>query len=80
MRLELKDAGEEVFETVKTTVTLDNGTEVPVNYEMRFFDHAWKAYDVNIEGRSYVAYYRDFFRQEIDSKGFDKVIDELNAT
>ncbi len=80
MRLDLLRPGEEDFVTVKTMVTLDDGTEVPVNYEMRWFDHAWKVYDVNIEGRSYVLYYRGVFRQEIEAKGFDKVIEDLKAS
>ena len=80
LRLKPVPPGEEDFVTVKTLVTLDDGTEVPVNYEMRWFEHAWKVYDVNIEGRSYVLYYRGIFGQEIEAKGFDKVIEDLNAS
>ena len=79
LRLELQ-AAEEDFVTVKTLVTLDDGTEVPVNYEMRRVEHAWKVYDVNIEGRSYVLYYRGVLGKEIEAEGFDKVIEDLNAS
>ena len=79
LRLELQTA-EEDFVTVKTLVTLDDGTEVPVNYEMRRVEHAWKVYDVNIEGRSYVLYYRSVLGKEIEANGFDKVIEDLNAS
>ncbi len=79
LRLELQSA-EEDFVTVKTLVTLDDGTEVPVNYEMRRVEHDWKVYDVNIEGRSYVLYYRSVLGKEIEAKGFDKVIEDLNAS
>ncbi len=72
-------SGEE-FVTVRTLVTLDNGTEVPVNYEMRWFERTWKVYDVNIEGRSYVLYYRGVYSQEIEAKGIDKIIEDLNAS
>ena len=79
LRLEMQTA-EEDFVTVKTLVTLDDGTEVPVNYEMRRVGHAWKVYDVNIEGRSYVLYYRSVLGKEIEANGFDKVIEDLNAS
>ena len=80
LRLKPVPLSEEEFVTVKTLVTLDDGTEVPVNYEMRWFENLWKIYDVNIEGRSYVFYYRGIFGQEIEVKGFDKVIEDLNAS
>ena len=80
MRLKPVPLGEEEFVTVKTLVALDNGTEVPVNYEMRWFEHTWKVHDVNIEGRSYVLYYRGIFSQEIEAKGIDKIIEDLNAS
>ncbi len=80
LRLKPVPTGEEDFVTVKTLVTLDDGTEVPVNYEMRWFEHAWKVYDVNIEGRSYVLYYRGVYGREIEAKGFDKVVEDLNSS
>lgn len=80
LRSTLVPISEEDFVTVKTLVTLDDGTEVPVNYEMRWFENLWKIYDVNIEGRSYVFYYRGIFGQEIEAKGIDKVIEDLNAS
>jgi len=38
-------------------VTMDDGTRVPLNYEMRPTEHRWKIYDVTIEGRSYLFYW-----------------------
>jgi ABC-type transporter MlaC component len=80
LRLKPVSPSGEDFVTVKTLVTLDDGTEVPVNYEMRWFEHTWKVYDVNIESRSYVLYYRSVFGQEIEAKGIDKIIEDLNAS
>ena len=78
LRWKLPDPDQtEDFITVWTTVTLDDGTEVPVNYDMRWVDPAWKVYDVKIEGRSYVAYFRQVMRDRIDRKGLDAVIEEL---
>ena len=60
-----------------------NGTPVPVNYTMRATPQGWKAWDITIEGISYVKNYRTDFGAEIDQKGIDAVIERLetqNAT
>ena len=62
---------------VKTEVRLDDGSEVPVNYSMRNTDNGWKAYDVRIEGISYVQNYRNQFNAEISANGIDSVIARL---
>ena len=81
LRLKLPDPDRtEDFVTVWTTVILDDGKKVPVNYDMRWVETAWKVYDVEIEGRSYVAYYRQAIRDEIEKKGFDAVVVELNSS
>lgn len=78
-RLKLMKPGEEQFATVKTMVTLDSGIEVPVDYAMRWTESKWKIYDVKIEGRSYVLYYRGVIRQQLKEKDIDAVIRDLNA-
>jgi ABC-type transporter MlaC component len=81
LRLKMPDPDEpEEFATVWTTVILDDGTKVPVNYEMRWIDPQWKVYDVKIEGRSYVAYFRQVVREDIQDRGIDAVVEELNST
>jgi len=64
---------------VQTRVTLDTGVETPVDYRMRLTDGQWKAYDVIIEGISYVANYRKQYSSEFRAKGIDGVIKELEA-
>jgi phospholipid transport system substrate-binding protein len=64
---------------VETEVRLDDGTPVPVGYRMRETDGTWKAYDVIIEGISYVANYRKQYDGEFRAKGIDGVIRELEA-
>ena len=39
---------------VKTTIRMDDGTLVPVNYSMRNSSAGWRVYDVRIEGVSYI--------------------------
>jgi phospholipid transport system substrate-binding protein len=63
--------------TVRTEVKRDNGTRVPVNYRMRKTPQGWKAWDVSIEGISYVKSFREDFGAEIDQKGLDAVITRL---
>ncbi|HEY1726535.1 MAG TPA: ABC transporter substrate-binding protein [Steroidobacteraceae bacterium] len=67
------------FATVRTQVRKDDGTQVAVNYGLRRTDQGWKAWDVVIEGISYVKSFRDDFGAEIDQKGLDEVISRLEA-
>ncbi|HEY3809531.1 MAG TPA: ABC transporter substrate-binding protein [Steroidobacteraceae bacterium] len=67
------------YATVRTTVRKDDGTQVSVNYGLHKTDQGWKAWDVVIEGISYVKSFRDDFGSEIDQKGIDEVIKRLEA-
>jgi phospholipid transport system substrate-binding protein len=65
--------------TVRTEVKRSNGEKVPVNFSLRKVDGMWKAWDVVIEGISYVKSFRTDFGAEIQQKGLDEVIDRLEA-
>ncbi len=65
--------------TVRTEVKRDNGTPVPVNYSLHATAKGWKAWDVTIEGISYVKNFRTDFGAEIEARGLDAVIDRLEA-
>jgi phospholipid transport system substrate-binding protein len=65
--------------TVRTTIKRDNGTQIPVNYSLHKTPDGWKAWDVTIEGVSYVRSFRTDFGTEIDQKGIDSVINRLQA-
>ena len=65
--------------TVRTEIKRDDGSVVPVNYALHQTDQGWKAWDVVIEGISYVKSFRDDFGAEIDQKGLDEVIQRLEA-
>ncbi len=64
---------------VEAEVKLEDGTTVPVGYRMRETDGTWKAYDVIIEGISYVANYRKQYDSEFRAKGIEGVIVELEG-
>jgi phospholipid transport system substrate-binding protein len=63
--------------TVRTEVKRSNGTSVPVNYSLHKTPDGWKAWDVVIEGISYVKSFREDFGAEISAKGLDAVIDRI---
>jgi phospholipid transport system substrate-binding protein len=65
--------------TVRTEVKRDNGSIVPVNYSMHKGPDGWKAWDVVIDGISYVKSFREDFGSEIDQKGLDEVISRMQS-
>lgn len=64
---------------VRTRIALNNGENAPVDYVLRKTDDGWKAFDVIIEGISYVTTYRNQFGEEIGRDGFDKVLNRLQS-
>ncbi|MFI4890732.1 MAG: phospholipid-binding protein MlaC [Steroidobacterales bacterium] len=65
--------------TVRTEVKRANGDRVPVNFTLHRTDAGWKAWDVVIEGVSYVKSFRTDLGAEIQQKGLDEVITRLEA-
>lgn len=63
--------------TVRTEVKRSSGDKVPVNFSLRKTPDGWKAWDVVIEGISYVKSFRTDFASEIQQKGLDDVITRL---
>ena len=64
---------------VKTRVTLPNGSEAPVDYVFRKTPDGWKAFDVVVEGISYITTYRNQIMPEVQADGIDSVIQRLNT-
>jgi phospholipid transport system substrate-binding protein len=62
---------------VRTLVTRSSGAVVPVDYRLRKTDDGWKAFDVIIEGISYVKNYRTDLGAEVSQKGLESVIARL---
>jgi phospholipid transport system substrate-binding protein len=65
--------------TVRTEVTRANGDRVSVNYSLRLTPQGWKAWDVVIDGISYVKSYREDFGSQIQQQGLDTVIKRLES-
>ena len=65
---------------VRTQVVLDDGKKLNVDYAFRKArDGQWKAYDVIIEGISYITNYRNQVDAEIRKSGIDKLITNLES-
>ena len=64
---------------VRTQVTRSSGTVVPVEYRLHRTAEGWKAFDVIIEGISYVRNYRTDLDAEISAKGLDAVIHRIET-
>ena len=65
--------------TVRTEVKRSNGDRVSVNYYLHRTPQGWKAWDVVIDGISYVKSYREDFGTQIEQQGLDAVIKRLEA-
>jgi phospholipid transport system substrate-binding protein len=64
---------------VKSTVELNDGTKVAVDYQLVKRDSGWLLYDVVIEGVSYIRNFRSELDSEIRSSSLDAVIERLEG-
>ncbi|MGD9265702.1 MAG: ABC transporter substrate-binding protein [Lysobacterales bacterium] len=62
---------------VRTRVRLSSGADAPVDYAFRKSAAGWKAFDVIIEGISYVTTYRNQIMPEVQANGIDSVISRI---
>jgi phospholipid transport system substrate-binding protein len=65
--------------TVRTFVVLNDGSRIPVNYDLRLADSGWRVYDIAIDGISYLRNLRSQLGEEIERNGLDSVITRLIA-
>lgn len=64
---------------VRSTVDLDDGSKVSVDYELVKRKAGWLVFNVVIEGVSYVRNFRAEFESEIRSSSLDAVIERLES-
>ena len=64
---------------VKTNVMLDDGTQVPVHYDLVNRGDRWLIFNVKVEGVSYVSNFRTELDAEIRSSSLQAVIDRLES-
>ena len=63
--------------TVHTQVRKSDGSSVKVDYSLHRTAAGWRAWDVVIEGISYVKSFRDDFNTQIEQQGVDALITRL---
>jgi ABC-type transporter MlaC component len=66
-----------VHATVRTEVTSYNAERIAMNYSMHKTSDGWKAYDVDVDGISYIKSYREDFGAQIQQAGLDSLIAHL---
>jgi len=64
---------------VRTRIKLENGGYAPVDYAFRKTDAGWKAFDVTVEGISYIITFRNQIGPRVTADGIDKVTEEIRA-
>lgn len=64
---------------VKTNVTLNDGTKVPVHYDLVNRGDHWLIFNVKVEGVSYVSNYRTEIDSEIRATSLAAVIERLES-
>lgn len=62
---------------VRTRLTLDNGSVMPVDYVLRLKNDQWLVFDVIAEGISYVATFRTQIGEQISQLGFEATLTAL---
>lgn len=62
---------------VRTRVKLPKGGEAPIDYAFHKTSDGWKAFDVIVEGISYVTTYRNQIMPDVQANGIDSVIERL---
>lgn len=77
--LPLRGNNTEKLTRVRTRIKLENGGFAPVDYSFRRTDRGWKAFDVTVEGISYVITFRNQISPKVEAEGIDKVTEDILA-
>jgi phospholipid transport system substrate-binding protein len=64
---------------VHTRVKLPQGGDAPVDYAFHKTPAGWKAFDVIVEGISYVTTFRNQIMPDVQANGIDSVIARING-
>jgi len=77
--LPMKGDNTDKLTRVRTRIKLANGGYAPVDYAFRKTDQGWKAFDVTVEGISYVLTFRNQISPRVEADGIDKVTEDIAA-
>jgi len=76
--LPVKGQLNEKLTRVRTRVQLPTGGFAPIDYAFHMTPDGWKAFDVIVEGISYVTTYRNQIMPDVQANGIDSVIARLS--
>jgi len=77
--LPMKGNNTDKLTRIRTRIKLDNGGFAPVDYAFRKTERGWKAFDVTVEGISYVITFRNQISPQVEADGIDKVTEDILA-
>lgn len=77
--LPMKGSTSEKLTRVRTRIKLDNGGYAPVDYSFHKTADGWKAFDVMVEGISYVITFRNQIAPRVQAEGIEKVTADIRA-
>jgi phospholipid transport system substrate-binding protein len=65
--------------SVRTTIPLSSGSEMPLEYRMHSSDARWRVYDLSIDGISLVSNYRAQFNKIIRLESYESLVAKLKS-
>lgn len=77
--LPMKGSNNEKLTRVRTRINLENGGKAPVDYAFHMTEEGWKAFDVTVEGISYVITFRNQIAPRVEKEGIEKVTADIAA-
>lgn len=77
--LPMKGRNSDKLTRVRTRVKLDNGGTAPVDYAFHKTPDGWKAFDVTVEGISYVITFRNQIVPRVEADGIEQVTADIRA-
>src|SRR5690349_13978597 len=67
------------YATVRTTIPLSKGNEMPLEYRMHNADARWQVYDLSIDGISLLSNYRAQFNKIIRIDSYETLVTRLQS-
>ena len=77
--LPIKGDSSDKLTRVRTRIRLESGGYAPVDYSFRKTERGWKAFDVTVEGISYIITFRNQIGPRVEAEGLDKVTADIRA-
>jgi len=77
--LPMKGDNTDKLTRIRTRIKLENGGFTPVDYSFHKTGEGWKAFDVTVEGISYVITFRNQIAPRVEADGLDQVTADILA-